>query len=88
MVNKDFGVILQRLINPVKESYDLVEPNYILHYNDCLQFPDKFLNMGSSVGIKKMEVAKLKLRPCKKQYIFRLRTKTTKEQYQTLKNNQ
>ena len=88
MVNKDNGIILQRLINPVKESYDLVEPNFILHYNDCLQFPDKFLNMGSSVGIKKMEVAKLKLKPCKKQYIFRLRRKTTKLQYQTLKNNQ
>ena len=88
VLNKANGIILQRLINPIKESYDLVEPNYILHYNDCLQFPDTFLNMGSCVGIKTMEVAKLKLKPCKKQYIFRVKTKTNKEQYQTLKNNQ
>ncbi len=86
-LNKKYGIILQRLINPIKEAFETKEPNFILHYNDCIQFPDMLLNMGGCGGLKNMEVAKRKLKPFQKQTIYRQKSdfKITKQQYNLFK---
>jgi len=86
-INDKYGIILQRLINPIKESIETKEPNFLLHYNDCIQFPNMLLNMGSCVGLKNMEIAKQKLNPCHKQTIYRQKSqiKITKQQYNLFK---
>lgn len=86
-INDKYGVILQRLINPIEKAYETKEPNYLLHYNDCVQFPNMLLNMGGCGGIKNMEIAKEKLMPEYKQTIFRQKSeiKITKQQYNLFK---
>jgi hypothetical protein len=86
-INEKYGIILQRLINPIIQAYETKEPNYLLHYNDCIQFPNMLLNMGGCVGIKNMEIAKQKLIPEYKQIIYRQKsdTKITKQQYNIFK---
>lgn len=86
-INDKYGIILQRLINPIKESIETKEPNFLLHYNDCIQFPNMLLNMGGCVGLKNMETAKQKLNPCYKQKIYRQKSqiKITKQQYNLFK---
>lgn len=86
-INEKYGIILQRLINPIKYTYETKEPNFLLHYNDCIQFPNMSLNMGGCVGIKNMEIAKQKLNPRYKQTIYRQKAllKITKEQYNLFK---
>jgi hypothetical protein len=85
--NETAGVILQRLINPVENTSDIIELNYILHYMDCLRNRNKLLNMGSCVGIKNMEIAKEKLRPVMKQRMVRVlpEVKLSKETFSTFK---
>jgi hypothetical protein len=86
-INDKYGVIVQRLINPIEQAFETKEPNYLLHYNDCIQMPNMLLNMGGCGGLKNMEIAKQKLIPEYKQTIYRQKSevKINKTQYNLFK---
>ena len=62
-INNNNGVIIQRLINPDVIN-DIIEPNILIHYHDCINNPNKYLNIGAG-RTKNIKNAKHKLRPCK-----------------------
>jgi len=86
-INDKFGIILQRLINPTGAAYETKEPNFLLHFNDCIQHKNMVLNMGSCVGIKNMQVSKDKLIPENMQTINRQKgdIKITKDFFEYFK---
>ncbi len=83
-LNNNYGIILQRLINPLVNG--IIEPNLILHYNDCIQYENYNLNMGGCVGIRNVEFAKKKLKPIRTIRVNRIKpiNKLTKGQYQAI----
>ena len=63
IINKNNGIIIQRLINP--DIMDIIiEPNILIHYCDCQNNPNMFLNIGASRN-KNIKIAKQKLKPYK-----------------------
>lgn len=86
-INETSGIIIQRLINPVENTSDVTELNYILHYMDCLRNRNKIMNIGGCGGIKNMEIAKEKLRPVMKQRMVRVlpEVKLNKDTFETFK---
>ena len=63
IINKNNGIIIQRLINPdIMDT--IIEPNILIHYCDCQNNPNMFLNIGASRN-KNIKIAKQKLKPYK-----------------------
>jgi hypothetical protein len=85
-LNDSYGVIVQRLINP--DLSGIIEPNILLHYQDCLVHEGLELNIGGDVGLKGMRLAKRKLNPSRFIQIRRMKpfVRLTKEQWGLLKN--
>lgn len=88
-INEKFSCGIFTLINPIQEVYDLREPNFIMHYAECLQNIDRHLNFGSGAGVKGIDIAKKKLKPYKTLDVNRLvpKNKITKEEFHLFKNN-
>lgn len=85
-INDKNGIIIQRLLN---YDYDgVIEPNLILHYNDCINNKGKLLNIGASRN-KGIKISKEKLRPKLYLDIRRKRTNViiSKDEYNSFKNN-
>lgn len=87
IINKNNGIIIQRLIHPDIKSI-IIEPNILIHYCDCLNNPNMFLNIGASRN-KNIKIAKNKLVPFHFLRINRLTSKKkfTKEDWYYFKNN-
>ena len=83
-INHKNSIAIQRLIN--YESLQVGEPNFILHYHDCLLNKGKLLNTGGS-RTSEIKVAKEKLRPIFLLDVRRIKstTKITKEDYTLIK---
>jgi hypothetical protein len=86
-INNKNGVIIQRLINPdIIET--IIEPNILIHYHDCINNPNKYLNIGAG-RTKNIKNAKHKLRPYKMLKINRKvsNIKLSKKEWFILKEN-
>lgn len=85
IINKNNGIIIQRLINPEIKNI-IIEPNILIHYCDCLNNPNMFLNIGASRN-KNIKIAKQKLKPFRFLKINRLvsKKKFTKENWSYFK---
>jgi hypothetical protein len=62
-INDKFGIICQRLINPIQEAYETKEPNFLLHYNDCLQNKDNDTEYRGGCEHKEYEIIENKIKP-------------------------
>ena len=84
-INENNVIAIQRIINP--QIKDIVkEPNFILHYFDCLLNPNTTINLGASRN-HEIDIAKRKLIPIDKLTIFRKKSEKviTKEEFNKLK---
>jgi len=86
-INDNYSVAIQRLINPNVKGI-VKEPNFLLHYTDCINNIGKTLNLGASRD-QGQDIAKRKLIPSNKKKIYRKVSahNLTKEHYNKLKNN-
>jgi hypothetical protein len=84
-INHKNSIAIQRIIN--YESLHENEPNFILHYHDCLLNKGKLLNTGGS-RTSEIKVAKEKLRPILLLDIRRVKSsiKLTREDYKLIKS--
>tara|TARA_X000000950_G_scaffold159369_2_gene195209 strand:+ start:2877 stop:3719 length:843 start_codon:yes stop_codon:yes gene_type:complete len=76
IINKNNGIIIQRLIHPDIKSI-IIEPNILIHYCDCLNNPNMFLNIGASRN-KNIKIAKNKLVPF---HFLRINRLTSKKKF-------
>ena len=87
---KEFNQLKKLMISLVedKSNETIIEPNILIHYHDCINNPNKYLNIGAG-RTKNIKNAKHKLRPCKMLKINRKVSdiKLSKKEWFILKEN-